>query len=191
MTLFVTIWASILAPYLMDPQQTPTAGTPIYQESGEKNAKWLWFLIVTIIIAALVFAYVRGIGPFGKFRGETVGESPSPRSIFTTPSPSPESTAGSKLDKSEPKIRVLNGSGKSGVASVVKDLLEGKGYKVAAIGNADAFDFERTVLRFKASFKKFEEVLTADLSDSYSVTTAADDLEATDSADIEIIAGSK
>lgn len=176
----------------MDNQQTPTAGTPIYQESGEKNAKWLWFLIILIIIGAIVFAFVRGIGPFAKFRGGKVEESPSPRSIFTSPSPGPgESTPGANLNKSEPKIRVLNGSGKSGVANVVKDLLEGKGYTVAAIGNAASFDFERTVLRFKASFKKFEQVLTADLSDNYSVTTSADDLEATDSADIEVTVGSK
>lgn len=176
----------------MDPQQTPTAGTPIYQESQEKNAKWLWFLIILIIIGALAFAFARGIGPFAKFRGETAQESPSPRSIFTSPTPSPtEGTGGANLNKSEPKIRVLNGSGTAGVASVVKNLLEGKGYAVSAIGNADSFDFERTVLRFKASFKKFEQVLTADLSDNYSVTSSADELEATDSADIEIIVGSK
>ncbi len=176
----------------MDNQQTPTAGTPIYQESQEKNAKWLWFLIILIIIGALVFAYVRGVGPFAKFRGGTVQESPSPRSIFTSPTPGPtESTGGANLNKSEPKIRVLNGSGTAGIASVVKNLLEGKGYAVSAIGNADSFEYERTVLRFKASFKKFEQVLTSDLSNDYSVTSSADDLEATDSADIEVIVGAK
>ena len=175
----------------MDTQQTPTAGTPIYQESSEKNAKWLWFLIILIIIGAIVFAYFRGIGPFAKFRGQTE-ESPTPKTtLFSSPSPKAEATPGANLDKSEPKIRILNGSGKAGVASVVKDLLEGKGYKVVVIGNAASFDFERTVLRFKSSFAKFEEVLTRDLSDNYSVTTAADDLEATDEADIEVVVGAK
>lgn len=176
----------------MDNQQTPTAGTPIYQESSEKNAKWLWFLIVLIIVGAIAFAYFRGIGPFAKFRGQVVEESPTPKtSLFGTPTPAAEATPGVELNKGEPKIRVLNGSGRAGVASVVKDLLEGKGYKVAAIGNAANFDFERTVLRFKSGFAKFEEVLTRDLADNYSVTTAADDLEATDEADIEVVVGAK
>lgn len=176
----------------MDDQQTPTAGTPIYQESSEKNAKWLWFLIILIIAAALVFAYFRGIGPFGQFRGTAQEESPTPKTaLFSSPSPKAESSPGAELDKSEPKIRVLNGSGQAGVASVVKDLLAGKGYNVTGIGNATSFDFERSVLRFKAAFVKFEEVLTRDLADDYSVTTSADQLEATDEADIEVIVGSK
>ena len=48
----------------------------------------------------------------------------------------------------------MNGSGVAGKASVVKDLLEENGYTITSIGNADSFDFERTVLRFKESFKK-------------------------------------
>ena len=175
----------------MDNQQTPTAGTPIYQEAPEKNAKWLWFLIVLIIAGALVFAYVRGIGPFGQFKSSSSNEvSPTPRAA--TPSPVVlESTPAADLDKSSPKIRILNGSGTAGVASVVKDLLAGKGWQVVAIGNADNFDFGQTVLRFKSSFVKFEEALVGDLSDDYSVGVSQDKLEATDSADIEVIVGTK
>jgi hypothetical protein len=175
----------------MDEQQTPIAGTPIYQESQEKNAKWLWLLIVLIIVGALVFAFFRGIGPFSRFKAEVREEASPTPVVFFSPSPTPEGTRGAELDKSEPKIRVLNGSGKSGVASSVKDFLEGKGYKVVAIGNAPSYDFENTVLRFKEGFEKFQEVLTGDLEDKYSVTTSSEALEATDSADIEVIAGAK
>ena len=173
----------------MDNQQTPTAGSPIYQESQAKNAKWLWFLIVLVIIGALVFAFVRGIGPFAQFQKAPQEEvSPTP---FALESPSPEATADAELDKSEPKIRVLNGSGTAGVASSVKDFLEGKGYQVTSIGNAANYDFTQTVIRFKEGFKKFEEVLFSDLSDQYSVKVDSENLEATDSADIEVIAGAK
>ena len=173
----------------MDEQQTPIAGTPIYQESSEKNAKWLWLLIVLIIISALVFAYVRGVGPFAGLKsGEEA--SPSPLALFS-PSPRPEATSEAALDKSEPTIRVLNGSGTAGIASAVKNLLEGKGWKVASVGNADAFDYEQTVLKFKSAFKKFEKTITADLADDYSTITSSDELEATDSADIEVIVGQK
>lgn len=173
----------------MDEQQTPTAGTPIYQESSEKNAKWLWLLIALIIIGALIFAYVRGIGPFGSLKSQETA-SPTPK-VLTSPSPSPEATSETDLNKSEPAIRILNGSGTAGVASAVKNLLEGKAWKVASVGNADSFDYEQTVLRFKSAFAKFEKALTADLSDDYSVISSSDNLEATDSADIEIIVGAK
>lgn len=176
----------------MDDQQTPTAGTPIYQESQQKNAKWLWFLIILIIIGALVFAYVRKIGPFGQFRlgTTTEEESPTPTTTFFT-SPSPESSPQAALNKSEVAIRVLNGSGKAGAASTVKDFLEQRGYKVAALGNAANFDFTQTVIRLKETAKKFEELILADLSDNYSVLVSNDNLEATDSADIEVIVGTK
>ncbi len=173
-------------------QQTPVAGTPIYQESGEKNAKWLWILIVIIIIAALAFAFLKKIGPFSRFgASQEVVETPSPFSFSSSSTPSPEATSGAELSKSEPKIRVLNGTTTTGLAATVKSFLENKGYKVVAIGNADSSDFTNTVVKFKNSFKNFESLITADLSSKYSVSTSSSPLEATDSADIEVTAGSK
>lgn len=176
----------------MDEQQTPTAGSPIYQESQQNNAKWLWLLIILIIVGALVFAYVRRIGPFAQFRlgsvEQTEESSPTPL-VFE--SPSPESSPQAALDKSEPKLRVLNGSGKAGAGSSVKDFLEQKGYKVTSLGNAANYNFEQTVIRFKETTKRFEELLLGDLSDNYSVIVSSENLEATDSADIEVIVGAK
>lgn len=175
----------------MEEQQTPSAGTPIYQESQEKSAKWLWLLIVLIILAALGFAYWRGIGPFAKFRlGATQESTPTPSPVVFE-SPSPEASPAADLDKSEPKIRVLNGTSTTGLAASVKDFLEGKGWKVASIGNAATKDFTNTVIRFKTGFDKFEELLTDDLSDKYSVSVDNDELDATDSADIEVTVGTK
>jgi len=183
----------------MDPQQ-PTAGTPIYQESQEKNAKWLWLLIVLIIVGSLVFAFVRGIGPFSRLSPFAKSEKSSPTPISSPiffASPSPEVSPGEatpeseKIDKNAAKVRVLNGSGKAGVASAVKDFLEGLDWNVVAVGNADSYDFEQTVLRFKEDFEKYQEALISDLSDDYSVTTSSDSLEASDSADIEVIVGTK
>lgn len=175
----------------MDNHQTPTVGTPIYQESTEKNAKWLWLLIILIIVGALIFAFVRGVGPFSGFKSEgEPSRSPTPLAQ-ESPSSFSESSPAASVDKSQPAIRVLNGSGKTGVASVVRDFLEGRGWKVSVLGNAAGFDFERTVLRFKEGAKKFEEVLIKDLADNYSVTVSREILEATDSADIEVTVGAK
>lgn len=180
-------------------QQSGTSG-PIFQESTQgKNAKWLWLLIVLIIIGALVFAFVRGIGPFGQFKlggGEeqVVEEETSSLETFiasSSPESSPQATESAKLDKSEPAIRVLNGSGKVGVAGAMKSLLEETGWVVKSVGNSDSYDFTSTVLRFKETYKKYEASLKEDLSDDYSISVDGKTLEATDSADIEVIVGSK
>lgn len=175
----------------VDNQQTPTAGTPIYQESGEKNAKWLWLLIILIIVGALIFAFVRGVGPFSGFKSQgDLAQSPTPQAA-ASPSPFSESSPAASVDKKEPAIRILNGSGKTGVAGAVRDFLEARGWRVTALGNAANYNFERTVLRFKEGFGKFEEVLIRDLADNYSVTVSGEVLEATDSADIEVTVGTK
>ena len=150
-------------------------------------------LIIFIIIAALVFAFFKGIGPFAKFSPFIQKEevSPTPMAI-SSPSPTSEATPGAdSINKAEPKIRVLNGSGTPGVASSFKDFLEGLGYKVASIGNANNYDYASTELRFKEAFKKFKDTLVSDLSSKYSVKVSSSDLEATDSADIEVIVGAK
>lgn len=178
----------------MDPNQpqSPSVNSPIYQESGEKNAKWLWLLIILIIAGALGFAYFRGIGPFASLKSGGAEPSPSPSSFsFSSPSPSAEASAGATVDKSVAKIKVLNGSGTAGVASTVKDLLEGKGWKVASVGNADNYDYTQTVLKFKSAAKKYESALSSDLSSKYSVITSSEPVEASDSADIIVIVGSK
>ena len=174
------------------PTQTQQAQSPIYQESQGKNAKWLWLLIILIIIIALVFAFVKGIGPFSKISPFAKKEevSPTPVSVFS-PNPSEASPAASNLNRAEPKMRVLNGSGTPGVASSFKDFLEKLGYKVASIGNADNYDYANTQLRFKEDFKKFKDILVSDLSNKYSVKVSSSDLTSTDSADIEVIIGAK
>ncbi len=177
-----------------DQQQTPmTAGAPgpIYQEStGGKNAKWLWLLIALIIVGALAFAYMRGIGPFGQFKkGSEVSQSPTPAAFVA--SPSPEATSGANFDKSQIKVRVLNGSGTAGVASAAKDFIESKGYKVVSLGNAASYDFTQTVVKLKNSVMNIKDTLVSDLSGKYSVKVSSTPLEATDSADVEVTVGSK
>ena len=180
----------------MDEQTSTSTGNPtsapIYQESQEKNAKWLWLLIILIIIGALVFAFFRGIGPFAQFKKATeqTEASPTPEVLVSNPSPdaSPQTE---EIDRKVPQIRVLNGSGVAGVASSFKDFIEELGYKVVSIGNANNYDYTQTEVRFKDDFKNYEQTLVSDLSDNYSVTVGSSDLESSDSADIEIIVGSK
>lgn len=181
----------------MDEQQNqPITPAPIYQESQEKNAKWLWLLIILIIVGALAFAFFRGIGPFAAispFAKSEESPTPSPMSQvesspFEEASPSPTD----EVDRSEAKLRVLNGSGVTGKASSTKDFLENLGWKVASVGNADSDTYTSTEVRFKSKSKTtYEAILLKDLSSKFSTSASSDDLEATDSADIEVIVGSK
>lgn len=180
----------------MDEQPTqPVTPAPIYQETQEKNAKWLWLLIILIIIGALAFAFFRGIGPFAAISPFTKAQSsPSPSpfnqgisSPITDASPSPADD----VDRSEVQVRVLNGSGVTGKASAAKDFLENLGWTVLSIGNAPSSDFATTEVRFKSTAKDFEATIIDDLSSDYSAAASDDDLEASDSADIEVIVGTK
>ena len=174
--------------------QPPVQPAPIYQESSDKNAKWLWLLIFLIIIGALVFAFFRGIGPFAAISPFVSKASPTPSpSPFVESSPIVESSPSSSptLDKTSVKVRVLNGSGTTGKAASVKDLLETDGWKVSSIGNADSSDFKTTEVRVKDSAKSFEDAIIKDLSSKYSAGPSKDSLQSTDSADIEVIVGAK
>lgn len=181
----------------MDPnqQQSPVAGTPIFQENQDGgNAKWLWILIALIVIGALAFAFFKGIGPFASLKGGNSVEeaSPTPAAVFEEiSSPSPEATTSAKLDKTLAKIRILNGSGKTGAASEAKDFLEARDWVVSNIGNANSSDFTQTIVRIKAKFASLGTALISDLSSKYSVKPTVEELEATGSADIEVILGAK
>jgi len=180
-----------------DQPNQPVTSAPIYQESQEKNAKWLWLLIILIIVGALAFAFFRGIGPFAAispFAKSQASPTPSPISQVVESSPLEEASPSPSedVDRSAAKLRVLNGSGVTGKASSTKDFLENLGWKVVTIGNADGDTYAKTEVRFKPKSKTtYEATLLKDLSDKYSASTSSDDLEATDSADIEVIVGSQ
>ena len=172
----------------------PTTGpAPIYQQSQEKNAKWLWLLIILIILGAVAFAFFRGVGPFAKISPFVKKEvaTPTPQ-VFASPSASlPPSATEDEVDRAKPAVRVLNGSGVAGLAASVKDMLENLGWRVANIGNADSSDYAQTEIRLKDDFASYQEALIKDLSDKYSVKISSETLDSTDSADIEVIIGTK
>ena len=121
--------------------------------------KWI---IALIVIAVIIFGgiYLLKNNPFG---GSDSGASPTPETLSSfatpksTPTPTPTSTPeASPKPKSEVKIEILNGTGKAGEASYLKEKLEGIGYSDIEAANSDTQDEVRTTF----SFDK-------DLSDEY------------------------
>lgn len=174
----------------MEDQVIEQSSNPIYQEPKTKSAKWLWILVILIIIGGLVFAYVRGIGPFANINN-LVKSSPSPTPEIIESTPIPEASPSPLIDKTSVKVRVVNGSGVTGKAATVKAFLESAGWKVTSIGNAENSDFAQTEVSVKDTFKSFEDAIISDLSGKYSATAGSKVLEASDSADIEVTVGEK
>lgn len=105
-----------------------------------------------------------------------------------SPEPSPTPTPTPELNKEELRIKVLNGSGISGKASDVKDALNEAGYQEILTGNADAFDYEQTVVQVKEESSEYFDALKEDLSE-YVTLTKSEPLEDDDAADVIIIVG--
>jgi hypothetical protein len=66
------------------------------------------------------------------------------------------------VDKEHFSIQVLNGCGTPGLASATKAFLEKEGFKVVSLGNADSFNYQETVIKYrKGKDKEAEAVVEA------------------------------
>src|SRR3989338_6783671 len=114
---------------------------------------------------------------------------PTPTVMPTKPTPKLTSTPLPKVNKSQLKIKVLNGSGIKGKASEVKDLLKEKGYQEILTGNADSFDYQQTEIQVKKSKASVTSTVKNDLKEnltSFKESTLDED----EAADIILIIGS-
>jgi|GEM_PF-1376528 len=67
----------------------------------------------------------------------------------TPPEESEEQATSSPEAETEIAISILNGSGVPGEAGRVASLLDEETYEIVSIGNADSFDYQETIIRFK------------------------------------------
>lgn len=109
-----------------------------------------------------------------------VKASPTPTPIPPTPEPTAVPTPVFK--KEELKIKVLNGSGKAGVAATAKDELKTAGYAEILTGNADNFDYTTTEIQVKKAFAPAGEDIKKAIADSVTAPkiTVLDDKETSD-----------
>lgn len=67
------------------------------------------------------------------------------------------------LDRSELQITVLNGSGEKGAAKQVSLYLEGLGYKIVKVANANTFTYRNLTIQVKRSKSAYVVLLKKDL----------------------------
>ncbi len=123
-------------------------------------------------------------------RGISKGEPTPTPDYANTITPSPTAVPESTLDLTEYPINVKNGSGVSGQAGVVKDLLTDAGFEVSGTGNASSYDFTKTVIKAKADVsEEFLTKLSEILSKDYVLDTNQS-LAASSTNEVEVIVGS-
>ncbi|MBI4080139.1 MAG: LytR C-terminal domain-containing protein, partial [Candidatus Levybacteria bacterium] len=104
----------------------------------------------------IIFGILLGLGVFGAFvfyeeviRKDALVKNET--AVVPTEAPSPTEKV---LDLSLYSIRVLNGSGVSGQAAKVQQVLEDDKFTVASIGNAEKSDYTETVIQVKKTVSK-------------------------------------
>ncbi len=132
----------------------------------------LLFLLAALVTAGVVF----GVMKSGIISGASVSlpsltkPTPIPTAVPSTPTPEPSPTPA--YEKSEVKIKVLNGSGTKGLASEAKQQVLDAGYEEVLTGNADSFDFKVTEIEVKKEFAPVADDLKKAFADSIKDTDA-------------------
>lgn len=151
---------------------------------GSKKPLMVW-AIVTIVVALLTGGIL--FAASGKSSLPSLFARPTPT---PTPAPAPTPTpTPAAVDKQSFEIKVLNGGGTPGAAGKMKAFLEDKGYKVSSTGNTPEYTFDTTEIHGKPTMTDAVANLKSDLKDSYTLGTVATDLDASASADVEVIVG--
>lgn len=75
-----------------------------------------------------------------------------------------------KISYSSSSVRIANGNGKTGEASRIKTLLEGKGFSITSVGNATK-TYDETTIFYKQGKSELANALVAALKGEYSATT--------------------
>jgi hypothetical protein len=189
----------------LEPLSTYPARTPKKKNRMAGILAIIVFLIVLIILGKKLFS------PSKQISSETLSPTPSPTEFQfptdtpeasvsptsgVTPSPTAKAAANpvdskTGLDRSAVSVEVLNGSGTVGAASKAADILKGLGYNVTSTGNADNFDFAKTEIHTSSAKSNYLSLVQSDLSSSYTIGTADSNLDASSSADIEVIVGAQ
>lgn len=163
----------------------------IEEKSKPEFLKWLLVALVGVFSLGLV-----GGGVF-VYQKAITGKKVTPTTFAPTPSPGetaikiPEVTPTPKteLKRSDLKIKVLNGTGVPGVAGKATEFLEKLGYEGVKTGNADSFDYEKTIVQIKESKKNYLGLIIDDLSKNYSLAESSKTLSEEEKFEVIIILG--
>lgn len=177
--------------------------SPPKRAHSPKRKAFIYVILFILIIGAAIFA-----GNYFLSQKTIPEATPSPTptptvEVTPTPTAEPSATPSGKLTptpsgKVTPTstsksldIEVLNGSGVSGQAGKVATLLKNAGYTVTSTGNAETFDYTKTVIQIKKSKNQLATQLKTDLAKEYSVDPKIQTLAETADSDAIVIVGTE
>ncbi|MDP3994804.1 MAG: LytR C-terminal domain-containing protein [bacterium] len=159
---------------------------PMKSQSPKGPVKAIVGILVLIIFIIAGFFIFKGTG--------TPKESPSPSPIIRgvttedeiqTPTPTPEA-----VDNSEVTIEIQNGTGTTGDAGYLKDVLKKLGYEKFELGNASSQDYVTTSVTYlKDLSKTVQDEITEKLKETYKEVDVK--TSSTSKVDVLIVTGSK
>lgn len=150
--------------------------------SNSKDIVILWILLILLLggISTLIFLFFSRSQLTIEYKLLTGG----PAKI-----PSPTKTL--KINLSQFKVKILNGSGIPGEAAKAKTLLEEAGFSIESTGNADKYDYKESLIQSKKAVpEEFSKKLIRALNSLYAATIGAT-LEESEKVDAIVIVGSK
>lgn len=164
--------------------------SPSAKEEGGGGIFYLIIGIIAVIVSTSLALYILFKDDSSKSSSsvaKSVTATPSPETESPAPSAqasaaiaespavatSPATTTGAFKYTNE-QIRIANGNGISGEGAKVQTLLEGKGYKIASVGNASK-QYEASIVYYKTGQEALAEALKKDISTLYSATVEKSD----------------
>lgn len=150
---------------------------------GRKSGSWLHVIILALIGVAVIGTTVYLLK--NQFASDKVAEEPKKQEA-PVPTEAPTPTPTPEAKRADFKVRVLNGTGKSGLAGTVMEKLKGLGYQSDKTGNATST--EKTTIKVKEGQELMMQTLIKDLSPDYEASGEAT-LKASDAADAEVVLG--
>lgn len=157
----------------------------VHQTGNPMKSVIVW--VLTVVVVALLtggglLLLVKGLPAFSTL---PLMAKPTP-TLAPTPTPTSVPVAPSREDV---KVQVLNGGGNPGAGSLMKKLLESKGYEVVEVGNTDEYTYDTTEIVVKNGKEGILNLLKEDLKDSYTLGDSTDTVPDDAAYDARVIAG--
>ena len=163
---------------------------PSYVERSSTKPRLLLIFIIVflLVVAALAALYFIGLNN-NKNLVQSIPAVPTPTSgvaLIPTEAPTISQIA---PERGELTIAILNGSGTAGAARGISSYLNGLGYQIGPIGNADNFTYRGLTVHVKQSKSAYLALIEKDLRENdpnASISASVDDSIPTDA---EVIVG--
>lgn len=177
---------------ISQPQETKVSFPTVGNEKKSNGAKTL--LIIGILVLIGVLGYV--IYKSASGQNEAIATS-TPSSYENMAAPQEEATSGPEaspsstpaaVDKEEIKVQVQNGTGITGEAAYLQNILKGMGYSDIAVGNSSTQDETVTKVSFGSSVPaSIVTEITTKLNSLYETVTKTS--STTSTYDVVIVTG--